>query len=334
VTGGATQKTAALNSVVGYLDLEDDGSEILRGMPLQNRMIVYKSSGQIFVGYYTGDLDQPWIYDRVYGPRDKPRSMRFPYTLVDVGGRYHLYAGERHFYTFSLGSQEPQIHPVLRHCERTLFFTPVAASTADYSTIKNKVYAAVNGCTSEVFFSAPGVAALAYDFENERASTVTDFDFTCAATIRKPVALKTSDQQEIYFVMGRDIGRVATYGRTNLNLLTMARFSASFSRTLESGYLSFGQPRHEKALRSYEAVSQLAAAPIYITLYGTDHPTKAFTTLDIFSLNTAGGPAIRHTHFLFNYFKDKIVSSSGLGARVSGRTLEVGLVPGQGITKL
>jgi hypothetical protein len=297
-------------------------------------MVVYKSSGQIFVGYYTGDLDQPWIYDRVYAPRDKPRSMRFPYTLVDVGGRYHLYAGERHFYTFSLGSQEPQIHPVLRHCERTLFFTPVAASTADYSTIKNKVYAAVNGCTSEVFFSAPGVAALAYDFENERASTITDFDFTCAATIRKPVALKTSDQQEMYFVMGRSNGRVATYGLTNLNLLTMTRYGAGFTRTLESGYLSFGQPRHEKALRSYEVVSQLAGAFIVATLYGTDNTVRAWTTLDSFGLNGDDGQSIHHTHFLKNYFKDKIVSVSGEGARISGRIWDVGLVPGQGITKL
>lgn len=334
VTGGATQKTAALNSVVGTLDIEDDGSEILRGMPLQNRVVVYKSSGQIFVGYYTGDLDQPWIYDRVYAPRDKPRSMRFPYTLVDVGGRYHLYAGERHFYTFSLGSQEPQIHPVLRHCERTLFFAPVGASTADYSTIRNKVYAAVNGCTSEVFFAAPGISALVYDFENERASTVTDFDFTCAATIRKPVALKTSDQQELYFVMGRSNGRVATYGRTNLNPLTMTRYGTGFARTLESGYLSFGQPRHEKDLRSYEVVSQLAGAFIVVTLYGTDNTVRAWTTLDSFGLNGDDGQSIRHTHFLKNYFKDKIVSVSGEGARISGRIWDVGLVPGQGITKL
>lgn len=339
VTGGATQKTTALNSVVGYLDLEDDGSEILRGMPLQNRVVVYKSSGQIFVGYYTGDLDQPWIYDRVYAPRDKPRTMRFPYTLVDVGGRYHLYAGERHFYTFSLGSQEPQIHPVLRHCERTLFFDKIAAYTTDYSTIKNQVYAAVNGCTSEVFFSFPAASllvahALVYDFENERASTVTEFDFTCAATVRKPTALKTSDQQEMYFIMGRSNGRVATYGRTNLNLLTMTRYGAAFDRILESGHLGFGQPRHEKALRSYEVVSQLADAQISVTLYGIDRTAKAWNTLDTFTLNGVGEGGLKTAHYLYAYFKDRITSNSGLGARISGRVWDVGLVPGQGITKL
>lgn len=337
VTDADTQKSTAINSIVAYSDaLMGDGSEVLRAMKLQNRVVVYKATGQIFTGYYTGDVDEPWVYDSAYAADGESRGLRFPYTLVDVAGRYHLYAGDRHFYVFSLGYQEPQQHQVLALCERTLFFNKIAAYTSDYSTIKNSVFAAVNGCTSEVFFKVPGSAgngtALVYDFANERASVVTAFDFDCAATIRKPTALKTSDQQELYFIMGAG-ANVATYGRTNLNTITMTRFGAAFDRTLESGLIHFGQARHEKVVRSYALITQTPSVQVAATLYGTDHPAEAVSSLATFNLNGTSQPLIKYLHIQKNYFKEKLVSASGSTARISGRVWDVGLINDTGITR-
>lgn len=336
VSGADTQKTAALDTWVASYDLEDDGTEIMRALPLGNRMVVYKGSGDIFVGYFTGDIDEPWIYDRVYTPKGESRGLRFPYTLVNVGGRYHLYAGDRHFYTFSLGSQRPEPHPVLGLCEKTLFFDKVAAYTSDYSTVKNTTFAAVNGCTSEIFFLVPaagGDTALAYDFANERASVVTGFAFTCAATIHKPTALKTSDQQELYFIMGTSAGNVATYGRTNLNLITMTRLGSAFTRALESGWIGFGQFFHEKDVKAYGITAGEPSKAVAVTLYATDHPAKAASTLASFSLNGAGEPTLKQVYFRRTYFKDRLSFNAGAGVRISGRMWLVGLVPGKGMTR-
>jgi hypothetical protein len=337
VTDADTQKSTAINSIVAWSDdLMGDGSEVLRAMKLQNRVVVYKANGQIFTGYYTGDVDQPWVYDSAYSADGDSRGLRFPYTLIDVAGRYHLYAGDRHFYVFSLGYQEPQQHPVLKLCERTLFFNKIAAYTTDYSTIKNKVYAAMNGCTSEIFFRVPGSGAaafaLAYDFANERASVVTGYDFDCAATIHKPTALRTADQQELYFIMGSG-ANVTTYGRTNLNLITMTRNGSTFDRTLESGLIHFGQARQEKVVRSYTTVCQTQNVQVAVTIYGTDHPAETVASLATFNLNGSGQALIQYLHLVKNYFKEKLVVSAGGGARISGRIWDVGLVRDTGITR-
>lgn len=261
VTGASTQKPTAIDSIVAYSDaVMGDGSEVLRAMKLQNRVVVYKATGQIFTGYYTGDISEPWIYDSAYSVGRESRGLVFPYTLVDVSGRYHLYAGGGHFYTFSLGTNEPTEHPVLRLCEKTKFFDQLTALGVDQATLRDTVFAEINACTSEVFFFIPGQSgptvestgsALAYDFENERADVVTSCGFTCAASIAKPTGLKAADPKETIFIMGRSNGRVATYGRSNLNLQTMARFGNGFTRAAESGLLDFGAPAHEKAVRSY-----------------------------------------------------------------------------------
>lgn len=343
ISDAAIQKTTALNSVVGYLDLEDDGSIILRSLPLQNRVVTYKSSGEIFVGYYTGDLDQPWAYDRVYSPTGENRGVRFPHTLIDIGGKYHLYAGAKHFYMFSLGSREPERHPVLRHCERTLFFDPIAAATTDYTTIRNVVFAAKNGCTNEVFFKVPHSTpanshALVYDFENEKASRVTGFVFDCAATIRKPIAAKASDEQEVIFIMGwtdGTTGKVATYGRSNLNLITLNRFGSGFTRTLETGLISFGHPNKYKRVVRYGINCNLANSAISVTLYKTNapqiSPTSVFTKSN---LNASGQVTIVGLLEQACYFKEKIERVSPSSAmRISSRVWRVAVIPGEIVSR-
>lgn len=344
VTNAQVLKSTALNSVVGSYELEDDGSAVLRALPLQNRVVAYKSSGEIFVGYFTGDLDEPWVYDRIYRPDGESRGLRFPYTLVDVAGRYHLYAGDRHFYTFSLGSQEPQRHPVLRHCEKTLFFKPIAAATSDYSTVRNTVFAAVNGATSEVFFKVPNATpanstALAYDFANEKASVVTGFNFACASTIRKPTALKTSDEQELWFIMGGASGAdgvVTTYGRSNLNLLTMTRNGSAFNRIIESGYISFGEPNMFKDVTRYGVNCDTANRPITAVISVTDAPQSALS--DVYTksnLNGSGQPTLVGVFKRAVYFRDRIVTVPTSSAmRISGRVWHVALVEGNVVPRM
>lgn len=334
VSGAAVFKSAALNSIVGFLDLEDDGSEVMRALPLQNRVVAYKSSGQIFLGYYTGDLDEPWIYDRVYSATGESRGLRFPYTLVDVAGRHHLYAGDRHFYTFSLGDNEPQIHSVLQPCEQALFFTPAAALGA---TARTRIFAAMNGCTSEVFFFVPGAneaagSVLAYDFANARASSIDAAGFTSAATIRRPIGAASASREELWFLLGRDNGHTALYGASNLTVITRARFGAAFDRVLESGLIHFGAPFEEKDVRSYVVVADQVAA-LTVVISATDRPSKAVSTLATVSLNGTSQPTIHYLHARRAYFKDRITCAAGVGLRISSRMWDAAIVPARGQTK-
>lgn len=87
-----------LSLTASYIDLQDDSSAILRMRPLQNRLIVFKDTG-FFIGTYTGDTEQPFVFTRTY---TGPQTLFWRWTVISVNGDYLLFAGRFGFLKFSL----------------------------------------------------------------------------------------------------------------------------------------------------------------------------------------------------------------------------------------
>lgn len=150
VTDALVFHESALETIVGYNDLADDGSAIVRQMVLKNRLISLKASGHVFEEYYNGDLEKPFIAEQM---TKTPRALRFPRALANVADRYLLFPADRHFYRYSVGSQELEEDKTLFGCEKSLFFDRVVGLG------KYDVWAADNTCTGEIYFAYPLPAA-------------------------------------------------------------------------------------------------------------------------------------------------------------------------------
>lgn len=328
VTNADVQKTTALNSVVGYKDLDDDGTPILRQKRLNNRVVAYKASGRIMVGYYTGDLDEPWVYDTAYAPDAgaASRGLVWTGTLVDVAGRYHLYAGSSYFYTFSLGSQEPKIHGLLSKCARTMFFSNVQGQTPTHPP-----YAAVNGVTEEVFITASvgttpttyNTMAYRYTEGEESVSEVSDFRFICAATLHRPNGNKTVDNSVLWFVLGGRDGLVTVDG------ISPTRHGVAFQPRIVFGLNALGDERNEKHLSEWIPLFTTNSPSFTLSL--TAAPSPASVPSSVGTATISGAPSVATIHAQAIYFREEIYTSGTL--RFSGRVLVFEQAGGRSVTR-
>jgi len=196
----------SVSSIPRSEDLQDDGSGIVKMLPLRNLIVIYKETS-IFLGRYSGTT---FVFQLIKIP--KSSELFYRNTLIDVEGLYHLYASEGRFCRFDLTNQIPVPIPEFRECQ-DLFFNQV--SKADM----NSVFAADNELSAEIMFCFPsgGVdRALAFDYNYNTIST-RDIPMTSGATVVMPGA-----SQEKVFIMGGAVGLVMRYGLTNGKLRTMA----------------------------------------------------------------------------------------------------------------
>jgi hypothetical protein len=239
-------RSSITGSIVGYYDIQDDGSAILAMVPLQNRLIVYRPYS-MFMGVYTAVPETPFQFDRTY---QGERACKFPYTVINIRGQYHMYAGATMFYTYKLGSLEPQIDEVLVKCADTEFF-----SRNFPGSDLGRIFASDNGVTSEAMFvvtnSVGGQRALCYNYDDGSASIIsTDWTFRSSATVRRPLAGNIPDNSESWFIMGTDAGLIHIYGRTARTLLTMGRNGQPWTALIETSHLGFADEFNEKDLRT------------------------------------------------------------------------------------
>lgn len=255
VTSALVQRTDALGSIVGYEDLQDDGSAILKMMPIADTLVIFKESS-VFLGTYLGDVNQPFVF----APRriQKEQSLYYRNTLAlaqTSTEMFLIYAGRNAFYRFDLTNQQPMLLPKFEACHN-LFF--------DVATLDNTevIFAAENGITHEILFVF-GLAEQTIDFEGDivigggvgsgggsgSAGPIDEGDniygiggegggeeiedhmllwdykqdtistsslpITAAATIRKPITGIALGAEEDWFVMGTAEGSVSLYGLTN-----------------------------------------------------------------------------------------------------------------------
>ena len=137
------QLSDAVSTISRQDDLEDDGSAILRALPLRTSLVIYKETS-IFLCRQSGS-------SFVFSPPIKiPVSSALFYrnTLIDVGGNYHLYASENQFCRFDMTNQVPIAVPLIKTCQ-DVFFDAVS------SEVMERVFAADNQITSEIYFAFP-----------------------------------------------------------------------------------------------------------------------------------------------------------------------------------
>ncbi len=338
ISGTPVSKSTAISSIVGYYEIEDDGAPIIRGLPLQNKLIVYKPNS-IFTAYYTGDLDEPFVFERAYAGG---RTPRFRWTLMDIGGKYHLYAGDKHFYRFSLGRPEPEIDDVLVDCELSLFFSHTVGEN------ENRVWSAENATTNEVWFwpaSAGAVEVLAYDYAHECASTVSGaIDVQCAATIHAPLTGNKCLEQELWFIMGlEDANTILKYGKTNLAVETYRRLGFVYVCELWTGLGDFGEPFNEKDVRSWAYLDSFprdeAGEPsMAFHLYGADRNNQTPVLLESKLIEIDMVPTLVPLHYRKMYFQERTYlepdADVDAAVTIQGRVWEVSRVRSRSITRI
>ena len=203
------QAIDAAGSIVGFYDVEDDSSAILRLLDLRGTLVVYKDTG-IFLGQYTTNVVNPFQFSRIY---TGSKSLFYRYTLIDLSGLYHIYAGKNAFYRFDLTTQVPiEFEPAELIAD--LFFGHAKLENT------NLIFAADNAVTKEIFFCFPSASqdkALCYDYKTKPGTfSTTSAEFTAAATIKKPVAGISVGPIEEWFCMGTKDGTLLRYGKSNL----------------------------------------------------------------------------------------------------------------------
>jgi hypothetical protein len=319
ITSQPIQKTTALASIVGSWELEDDGEGITRGTAHKNRFVIVKGSS-IFVGYYTGDLDEPFRYERVYTGKSTPR---FPRSLVNVDDEYLWWVGEKHFYRFTLGYQQPEIDPVLRAAEKALFFSRIASADV------NSVFSAIDATSNEIYLSFPYESsrhAIRRGFtKGEEYAFEVDIGFDCACSIRKPLAGGLYEKKEYWFIFGASDGTIVRNGRSNFEVFTHRRFGSDFYGSFVSGLESFGDGSNEKDIKSFTPLISHPAAVglLEFTLYGTNNTHQEVETLESKTLNNPVYPGIAHLFYRRNYFQFQLRTRANLGVRISGWIWEV-----------
>jgi hypothetical protein len=347
---GYISKRSAIDSTAGYDDLQDDGSGILKMMPLQNRLVIYKDT-TIFLAAYTGDNVKPFVFERVGIPHD--RTLHYRNTLVCINGLAHVFAGRREFYQFDLTTRIPTQVPSADLVEN-LFF--------DYANIEDteSIFAADNTNTQEIWIVIPANTAdpvLAYDYKYQTFSTV-DFAPSAAATVKDavfPLVRETGNQ----FLIGTSTGVLLMYGLTteprsswdNERQITYRRndrpYSADkddYDSTLTSSLIHFGDPFNEKHISNY--VLQFSSVPeialpddpqspdITVTFNTSKNQKGTLNYLGKVNILDSNKHGLVPMHSTFHYFQDNVVASgSNNPMRVHMRTFDVRMLGSKSFSK-
>lgn len=253
VTDTLISRSDAPDSISAYEDLEDDGSPILRMLPLLDRLIIYRDT-TVFIATYTGNPARP--FDFVRRDCGKQTAIYYRYTLCSVnwnGQAYHIYAGRGAFFRFDMATQQPVLLTLLDLCSNVMFDQVKIERDGD-------VFAANNIVTNEILIWFPSASedkALCLDYKHNTVSTTT-MSASAASSIKKPNCGEGAAQQtRDWFVMGTNDGKMLVYGATiepepmwDSNVYFL-RCGAAYTPMLESGLSDFGDSYNPKEVHGY-----------------------------------------------------------------------------------
>jgi hypothetical protein len=327
-------------SISGTDFLQDDGSAIVKMGDLRGTLVTYKETAA-FLSQYTGNVNEPFTAVRRYQGSKTPFYRD---TLINVDGRFHLYAGRTSYYSFDLVAQSPEEFEPLEACH-DLFYSQ--------ATLDNKklIFAFHNVLTKEVFFCFPSETvhkALCYDYNRTRlapAGTVstTGVQYTAGAWIKKPIGGLVIGITEDWVVLGGATGMVMRYGKADVPDDGFGGAQAIFNR-LGAGYQSrlkgglWGDRFHETTITEW--MGELSTQ---------DHPTVASYTFNLYGYrNSAEAPRLVMTTplplpatenlvpmlFREHFFQDEIVvEGSNNPMRLAARTVAFSKTGSRGVGK-
>ncbi len=329
VSAALIQASDSIDSIVGYEDLQDDSSAIIRMLPLKNALVIYKDTS-IFMCRYTALPEAPFDFGQ-QGP--VYRGSQIPYyrnTLLTVNDEVHLYAGRDHFYVFDISTRTPREHqPAL--AVANLFY--------DHATLArtNEIWAADNQITQEIFVGLP------IDLENEDQILCFDYHYNTASTssmritagglVKRPVPGRAVGVVEDWFVMGESSGTVLLYGRCNEPQeqwndapAIWHRAGGGYESILKSGLWGSGFSETDliaymPELSSFESPTQ---AQVELTLFGWKNsakpPPEELAVVLLEAPADFNCPEMFFRHF---YFQDQLrIEGANNSCRLAARTIE------------
>jgi len=339
VASALVSQTAEASSIIGYEDIEDDGSGIVNMAPLQNSLAIYKDTS-IFIAEYTGSVTAPFKFRLIKVPDSK--TLYYKNTLISVKESIHIYAGRDNFYAFDLSTRGPK-ELIPGQAVKDLFYDVADITKTD------DVFAADNVLTNEVWIGLPASSvahkSICLDYINNTIST-TAVEIGAAASIKKP----PSDKQN-WFIMGTKNGVVLRYGLTNETQSTWSNkksiyyrtdanpYSATqntYNSTIKSGLANFGDAYNEKDLKGY--VIQLASqqdnnATLNLKIHGYENPYDDATNLydpsvsdTYYQITNPKGQNLVPVFFRQHLYQDEIMVNGTTNVRLAGRIFDVSKV--------
>lgn len=311
---------ADIGTVVGYYDLQGDGSSIIGMLPLQGRLIIYKD-GSIFVGSYIAVTGSPFSFVEKYDGYNAPI---FGDAIASLNGQYHVYPGYGyHFYIFD-GLTFPQIHDPCDEA-RDLFFIGLSNDTA--------AWAIDNPITKELWFCRPDLV-FAFDYLKNTVSQI-DTEIDAAVFCNEPLSA------DKWFVLGIG-GNVYTYGLIQGAIplaTTWLRDGQPAVPQITSGLIQGGNQSDEKIMVEYTPVLSSPSPDLEIEaqIWTTYNPSGVLTPMMAppATLPDPAGNNYLATAFQAIYFQDAIAvtDSRDMDCRLSARILKFQDVKGGSVTR-
>lgn len=329
------EQADAFGSIVGFEDLQGDSSAILRILNLSDVLVIYKETC-IFTATYTGSVENPFDFVRLMIPEEL--SLVYRWTLVDVGGLFHVFAGSNSFYRFDLSSRVPRIINELEVIS-DVFFTQATLEQTD------EIFGAISGVTNEIFFFFPSASsekAICFDYKYSTVST-SSIDMTAAATVRKPGV--GAELTVRLFLMGNSDGTVLVYGKADQAQASWANAKEIFYRredypfddsegaylsALESGLGDFGDSAAVKDLTGYvlHLASQSPNCGLKWKLYGARNADEPPVLLMDHFIPSPKTQNLLPAYFRQNYFKYRIeIGGVNNPCRIAKHAFNGGIVP-------
>lgn len=301
-----------ISTIVARYLLTGDGSEMVGMQKLGDLLVCYRSTC-IYVGRYTGDATNPFVFTPRY-PGDEDLNLPvWGDAIANIGGDYHLYPGVGgRFYKFD-GVSWPTIHGVCDDA-RELFFSGVLNT--------DEVFAVANPYTKEIWFCRPSLT-FAYDFEFNTVSEI-DAVIAAAAFVRKP----SSTDRWFIIAIGRFVYTYGLVANAATNIQTWLRDSVAPSAEMKSGLIHARLLDQEKMLLSYCPVLASASpeVAVMVRLYGTHNPSAVLSELMTGgqALPTPAGENFFTTAYQAMFFQDKITLTAvtDVDFQLSHRLLE------------
>lgn len=283
---------ADVSSLVGYYDIEEDGSRIKRIMPLAQNVIIYKDRS-IYTGRYTSDATAPYEFTCAYRGLNTPY---YEYSLFNLLGQYHVYATASGIYRF-YGVDIPVKDQVLTLCEDK-FYGGLTAADMD------NVFAADNAITQEMWLFSPA-GVLCYSYKEKDANWIDDA-YGAACHIVRPAANYLSTSGENWFVMSK-AGMIFQYGLSE-SLRSYLRDGAAYESFLKHGFFALGDEYGETDISAYVLLLATGGVDLdaAVTVWGVKNP--AFVPRKLFT-RTITKPTDRNiVPCLYRdiYFQDEI----------------------------
>jgi hypothetical protein len=196
-----------------YVDLVDDGSAIIKALAMRDYIVIYKESPVTFFGTFTGDITNPYSFQRV-PIANQGATLYYRNVIIASGGGYygsaHIYAGRNAFYKFDIFTQTPQEIPELQPAQAIFFEhaanNPDGAFAAENPLTREWVFGWSAAPTGQLCASQAEDTALCFDYAFHTCRT-TSADISAACDIENPLA-----DGDWMFLFGDSTGSIQRYG--------------------------------------------------------------------------------------------------------------------------